>query len=147
MENVSGGSPQPERQGPQGPERIIVWSPCPQRARRWERWLTRLQAGPVSMATCPRVLRGALGSRGPGGPPLVLLDFEEHPAQAFGPGPASPTEDGWPLLRSSSLVAVVRNTAIGLLRRSGATNIASACRACAAQPWKALNLIGIQRTE
>ena len=45
------------------------------------------------------------------------------------------------------VLAAMRNTAIGLLRRSGATNIAAACRACAAQPWKALNLIGIQRTE
>lgn len=45
------------------------------------------------------------------------------------------------------VLAAVRNTAIGLLRRSGATNIAAACRACAAQPWKALSLIGIQRTE
>ena len=45
------------------------------------------------------------------------------------------------------VLAALRNTAIGLLRRSGATNLASACRACAAQPWRALNLIGIQRTE
>ena len=45
------------------------------------------------------------------------------------------------------VLAALRNTAIGLFRSSGATNIASACRACAAQPWKALNLIGIQRTE
>ncbi|HVF11087.1 MAG TPA: ISAs1 family transposase [Abditibacteriaceae bacterium] len=45
------------------------------------------------------------------------------------------------------VLAALRNTAIGLFRHSGATNIASACRACAAQPWKALNLIGIQRTQ
>lgn len=45
------------------------------------------------------------------------------------------------------VLAAVRNTAISLLRRNGATNIAAACRACAAQPWTALNLIGIQRTE
>lgn len=45
------------------------------------------------------------------------------------------------------VLASVRNTALGLLRRSGATNIAAACRACAAQPWQALSLLGIQRTE
>jgi predicted transposase YbfD/YdcC len=45
------------------------------------------------------------------------------------------------------VLAALRNTAIGLLRCRGATNIAAACRSCAAQPWKALNLMGIQRTE
>ena len=45
------------------------------------------------------------------------------------------------------VLAALRNLAIGLLRRAGATNIASACRACAAQPWKALSCLGIQRTE
>ena len=45
------------------------------------------------------------------------------------------------------VLAAMRNSAIGLMRCSGATNLAAACRAGAAQPWKALNLIGIQRTE
>jgi predicted transposase YbfD/YdcC len=45
------------------------------------------------------------------------------------------------------VLAAVRNLAIGLLRGQGARNIAAACRACAAQPWKALHLLGIPRTE
>lgn len=45
------------------------------------------------------------------------------------------------------VMAAFRNLAIGLLRSNGATNIAAACRACAAQPHKALELIGIRRTE
>jgi predicted transposase YbfD/YdcC len=45
------------------------------------------------------------------------------------------------------VLAAVRNTAIGLLHQSGAKNIAAACRTCAAQPWQALHLLGIQRTE
>lgn len=40
-------------------------------------------------------------------------------------------------------MAAFRNTAIGLLRLSGQTNIASAIRYLAAQPQKALDLIGI----
>ena len=41
------------------------------------------------------------------------------------------------------VMAAIRNTAIGLLRSSGAPNIAAACRQCAAQPARALALIGI----
>jgi len=41
------------------------------------------------------------------------------------------------------VMAAIRNTAIGLLRASGATNIVAACRQCAAQPARALALIGI----
>jgi predicted transposase YbfD/YdcC len=42
------------------------------------------------------------------------------------------------------LMAALRNTAIGLLRGAGYTNIAKACRHMAAQPAKALALIGIE---
>jgi hypothetical protein len=41
--------------------------------------------------------------------------------------------------------AALRTTALGLLRVAGATTIAAACRRCAAQPWRALALIGIVR--
>ena len=41
------------------------------------------------------------------------------------------------------LMAALRNTTIGLLRGAGYTNIASACRQMAAQPAKALALVGI----
>lgn len=42
------------------------------------------------------------------------------------------------------LMAALRNTAIGLLRGAGSTNIAKACRHMAAQPAKALALVGIE---
>ena len=42
------------------------------------------------------------------------------------------------------IMAALRNTAIGLLRWSGHTNIAAACRRMAAQPARALALIGIE---
>ena len=42
-------------------------------------------------------------------------------------------------------MAAFRTTAIGLLRCAGETNIMAACRRCAAQPWRALALIGILR--
>jgi predicted transposase YbfD/YdcC len=42
------------------------------------------------------------------------------------------------------LMAALRNTAIGLLRGAGYTNIAKACRQMAAQPAKALALLGIE---
>ncbi|HEX8090474.1 MAG TPA: transposase family protein [Blastocatellia bacterium] len=42
------------------------------------------------------------------------------------------------------VMAAFRNTAIGLMRRAGETNIAAACRRFAAQPWSALSLIGIK---
>ena len=42
------------------------------------------------------------------------------------------------------LMAALRNTAIGLLRWAGHTNIASACRRMATQPAQALALIGIE---
>lgn len=42
------------------------------------------------------------------------------------------------------VMAALRNTAIGLLRWSGHTNIAAACRRMAAQPAQALALIGIE---
>lgn len=46
------------------------------------------------------------------------------------------------------VMAALRNTAIGLLRVAGETNIASACRRLAAQPWAALALVGImEKTE
>jgi predicted transposase YbfD/YdcC len=41
------------------------------------------------------------------------------------------------------IMAALRNTAIGLLRWAGHTNIAAACRQLAAQPLQALALIGI----
>jgi predicted transposase YbfD/YdcC len=41
------------------------------------------------------------------------------------------------------VMAALRNTAIGLIRSSGSTNIASACRKFAAQPEMAMELIGI----
>jgi hypothetical protein len=41
------------------------------------------------------------------------------------------------------VMATLRNTAIGLLRWAGHTNIAAACRRLAAQPMQALALIGI----
>jgi predicted transposase YbfD/YdcC len=50
-------------------------------------------------------------------------------------------------VRSGSIphvMAALRNTAIGLLRYAGETNIAAAGRRLAAQPWVALALIGIQ---
>jgi len=40
-------------------------------------------------------------------------------------------------------MAALRNTAIGLMRVAGESNIAKACRRFAAQPWSALALIGI----
>lgn len=43
------------------------------------------------------------------------------------------------------VLAAWRNLAIGLLRCAGETNIAAATRRCAAQPWHALALIGLQR--
>jgi predicted transposase YbfD/YdcC len=42
------------------------------------------------------------------------------------------------------VMAALRNTAIGLLRWAGHTNIAAACRRLAAQPIQALALIGIE---
>ena len=42
------------------------------------------------------------------------------------------------------VMATLRNTAIGLLRWAGHTNIAAACRRLAAQPMQALALIGIE---
>lgn len=50
-------------------------------------------------------------------------------------------------VRSGSLpqvMAALRNTAIGLMRKAGKMNIAAACRRFAAQPWSALSLIGIK---
>jgi predicted transposase YbfD/YdcC len=41
------------------------------------------------------------------------------------------------------MIAALRNLAISFMRTAGETNIASACRRCAAQPWAALALIGI----
>ena len=41
------------------------------------------------------------------------------------------------------VMATFRNTAISVLRTSGETNIAAACRRLAAQPWQALALLGI----
>jgi predicted transposase YbfD/YdcC len=43
------------------------------------------------------------------------------------------------------VMAAFRNTAVGLMRFLGHTNIAAACRYFAAQPWDALEAIGIQR--
>ena len=42
------------------------------------------------------------------------------------------------------VMAALRNTTIGLLRRAGYSNMAAACRLLAAQPIRALALIGIQ---
>ena len=43
------------------------------------------------------------------------------------------------------VMAAFRNTAIGLMRWLGYENIAAACRYFAAQPWDALEAIGIPR--
>jgi predicted transposase YbfD/YdcC len=43
----------------------------------------------------------------------------------------------------AQVLAAVRNTAIGLLRQAGETNIAAANRYYGAHPWEALALIGI----
>jgi predicted transposase YbfD/YdcC len=43
------------------------------------------------------------------------------------------------------VLAAFRNLAIGVLRAAGEPNIAAATRRCAAQPWHALALIGIDR--
>jgi hypothetical protein len=43
------------------------------------------------------------------------------------------------------VMAAFRNTAIGLMRWLGHENIAAACRYFAAQPWDALEAIGIRR--
>jgi predicted transposase YbfD/YdcC len=42
------------------------------------------------------------------------------------------------------VMAAMRNATIGLMRSAGETNIAAACRRFAAQPWSALELIGIK---
>jgi predicted transposase YbfD/YdcC len=42
------------------------------------------------------------------------------------------------------VMSAMRNTIIGLLRKTGESNIAAACRKYAAQPWAALALIGIK---
>jgi predicted transposase YbfD/YdcC len=42
------------------------------------------------------------------------------------------------------VMAAMRNTVIGLMRKAGETNIAAACRRFAAQPWSALALLGIK---
>jgi len=48
----------------------------------------------------------------------------------------------------AQVMSSLRNTAIGLMRMAGESNIARGCRKYAAQPWQALALIGIQpRTE
>jgi predicted transposase YbfD/YdcC len=44
------------------------------------------------------------------------------------------------------VLATVRTTAISLLRGAGEANIAAGCRRCAAQPWRALALIGLLPT-
>jgi hypothetical protein len=41
------------------------------------------------------------------------------------------------------VMATLRNTVMGLMRRAGETNMAAACRRFAAQPRAALHLIGI----
>ena len=43
------------------------------------------------------------------------------------------------------VMAALRNTVIGLLRASGHDRIAPTCRRLAAQPWAALDLLGIPR--
>ena len=43
------------------------------------------------------------------------------------------------------LMAALRNTMLGLLRSSGESQIAAATRRFAAQPWRALDLLGIIR--
>jgi predicted transposase YbfD/YdcC len=50
-------------------------------------------------------------------------------------------------VRSGSIpqvMAALRNTVIGLMRKAGETNIAGACRRLAAQPWSALAMIGFK---
>ena len=42
------------------------------------------------------------------------------------------------------VMSAIRNTVIGLMRHSGITNIASACRMFSAKPKKALELIGVR---
>lgn len=45
------------------------------------------------------------------------------------------------------VLATLRNTAIGLLRLAGETNIAAACRRYAAQPALALTAVGLPLRE
>jgi hypothetical protein len=45
------------------------------------------------------------------------------------------------------VLAALRNTVIGLLRRDGRGNIAAALRRCAARPDEALALVGIERAD
>ena len=45
------------------------------------------------------------------------------------------------------VLAALRNACIGLMRQSGQTNIAAACRHYAAKPEAALELLGITKTE
>ncbi len=40
-------------------------------------------------------------------------------------------------------ITTLRNTAIGMMRLMGASNIAATCRAFAAKPWTALAAIGV----
>jgi hypothetical protein len=47
--------------------------------------------------------------------------------------------------RIPQVVAALRNTAIGVHRVRGATNIAAACRRYAAQPALALTALGLHR--
>jgi hypothetical protein len=49
--------------------------------------------------------------------------------------------------RAAQALAAVRNTAISLLRREGATNIAAACRRYQAQPARALAAVGLTTRE
>lgn len=45
------------------------------------------------------------------------------------------------------VMAAFRNAALGLLRRLGATNLAAACRRCAARPALALAALGLSDLE
>ena len=45
------------------------------------------------------------------------------------------------------VMAAFRNAALGLLRRLGATNLAAACRRCAARPALALAALGLPHLE
>lgn len=119
MPKVPGSPPHLREQDPQvlASARVIVWSqcspPCPQKARRWEDRLARLNLGPVATLTCPHVLQKTFvinqGNRPADQVPLVLIDCPEpSPAvQRLERGTSPLPEEVWKVLASNPKVAVV----------------------------------------
>ena len=67
-----------------------------------------------------------------------------HIGCAMSPVTKTAPKSGAACLGMPQVMAALRNLAIGLLRWTGETNIAAACRRLAAQPESALALIGIK---